>query len=202
MYCILIGGMPAAGKSRMAKELSQLLGLPAFSKDDIKEKLYDTVGFHSREEKVALGVGAMEILYYAASQVFAIGGSVILENNFENISVPGLRKLLEAYQAKPITVMVTGDDQVIYQRFLQRDQSPQRHRGHVVNTCYPEAGDHPGPALPMTYQQFVEGFTARGMADFDIGGLKITVDTTDFSQVDYPGVAEKIRAWMGNSQAI
>ena len=55
MYCILVAGVPATGKGRMAQELSQRLGLPWLSKDAIKEKLYDTVGFRCRAEKVALG---------------------------------------------------------------------------------------------------------------------------------------------------
>ena len=95
MYCILIAGLPAAGKGTLARELSRRLGLPMFSKDDIKELLYDTVGFRGRAEKVALGVGAMEAMYYAAGQVMTRGGSVILENNFENASLPGLRALLD-----------------------------------------------------------------------------------------------------------
>lgn len=66
MYCILVAGAPATGKGRMAQELSQRLGLPWLSKDAIKEKLYDTVGFRCRAEKVALGEGALEALYYAA----------------------------------------------------------------------------------------------------------------------------------------
>ena len=53
MYCILVAGVPATGKGCMAQELSQRLGLPWLSRDAIKEKLYDTVGFRSRAEKVA-----------------------------------------------------------------------------------------------------------------------------------------------------
>ena len=82
MNCVLVCGMPAAGKTTIARYLSKNLGLPMFSKDEIKERLYDTVGFGSRAEKEALGVGAMEAMYYAASQVMAVGGSVILENTF------------------------------------------------------------------------------------------------------------------------
>ena len=92
MSCILVCGVPASGKSYMARQLSDILGIPMFSKDDIKERLFDTVGFRSREEKVALGVGAMEIMYYAAGQVLSVGGSVILENNFETVSIPGILK--------------------------------------------------------------------------------------------------------------
>ena len=37
MYCILVAGIPAAGKSTMAEALSERLKLPVISKDAIKE---------------------------------------------------------------------------------------------------------------------------------------------------------------------
>ena len=118
MHCVLVCGMPASGKSHLARRLSKSLGLPLFSKDGIKERLFDTAGFRSREEKVALGVGAMEILYYAADQVMAAGSPVILENNFESASLPGLRALLERRRCQPIILLLTGDPAVIHRRFL------------------------------------------------------------------------------------
>lgn len=54
MYCILIAGMPAAGKSTMAEAISRKLKLPVISKNAIKEFLFDHVGFQSREGKVNL----------------------------------------------------------------------------------------------------------------------------------------------------
>ena len=36
MYCILVTGIPAAGKSTMAKFMSEKLKLPVISKDSIK----------------------------------------------------------------------------------------------------------------------------------------------------------------------
>ena len=51
MYCILVTGIPAAGKSTMAEAVSERLKLPVISKDTVKELLFDNVGFHSREEK-------------------------------------------------------------------------------------------------------------------------------------------------------
>lgn len=195
MNCILVCGMPAAGKTTIAKKLSKSLGLPVFSKDEIKELLYDAVGFRSRAEKVALGVGAMDAMYYAAGQVMGAGGSVILENNFENASVQGLRALLDRWGAQPVTVMLTGDYETVYRRFLARDQSPQRHRGHVVNTCYPEEPGEKPPYVPMTLEQYVAGFTSRGMESFDIGGPRVTVDVTDLSKVDHALVARQVRAF-------
>ena len=66
MYCILVTGIPAAGKSTMAETISERLKLPVISKDAVKELLFDNVGFQSREEKVNLGIASMEIMYYVA----------------------------------------------------------------------------------------------------------------------------------------
>ena len=85
MYCILVSGMPASGKSTIARQLSALMALPLLSKDSIKEILFDELGFSSREEKVRLGVAAMRTMYYAAGQLMRAGTPFILENNFEGI---------------------------------------------------------------------------------------------------------------------
>ena len=83
MYCILVTGIPAAGKSTMSEAMSKKLKLPVISKDTIKELLFDHIGFQSREEKVNLGIASMEIMYYVAGQLMKAGQSFILENNFE-----------------------------------------------------------------------------------------------------------------------
>ena len=62
MYCILVAGMPASGKSTMAKAISEKWSLPLLSKDSIKELLYDNIGFGSREEKGKLGVASMFVV--------------------------------------------------------------------------------------------------------------------------------------------
>lgn len=138
MYCILVTGIPAAGKSTMAEALSERLKIPVISKDTIKELLFDNVGFQSRAEKVKLGIASMEIMYYAAGQLMKAGQPFILENNFEYSSEQGMKNLLEKYQYSALTITLTGDYKVIYQRFLARDLSPDWHRGHVVNNCFPE----------------------------------------------------------------
>ena len=50
MYCILVTGIPAAGKSTTAEFLAEHFGIPVISKDKIKELMFDDIGFHSREE--------------------------------------------------------------------------------------------------------------------------------------------------------
>ena len=128
MYCILVTGIPASGKSTLAAFLGEHLGLPVISKDRIKELMYDRIGFRSREEKVKLGISSMDIMYYFAEQLMKCRQPLILENNFENLSKLGLDAILERYAYKAITVTLTGDYGKIYQRFLERNNSPDRHR--------------------------------------------------------------------------
>ena len=61
MYCILVTGIPAAGKSTMAKYLAGHLSIPMISKDMIKELLFDNVGFKSRRKSE---VGDCKYEYY------------------------------------------------------------------------------------------------------------------------------------------
>lgn len=191
MYCILVTGIPASGKSTIAEYLSHALHLPMISKDKIKEDLFDLVGFQSREEKVQLGIASMNIMYHVAEQLMRGSQPFLLENNFEETSKSGLFSLLEKYDYQAITVTLTGDYRTIYERFLERNKSPERHRGHVVNDCYPEK-EQEKKVEPIPYRRFVEGITMRGMDSFTANGPRIVLDTTDFEAVDLKALVRNI----------
>ncbi|WP_102410863.1 AAA family ATPase [Beduinella massiliensis] len=196
MYCILICGAPASGKSTLARELSRALALPLMSKDDIKEILFDTLGFESRAEKVALGEAAMHMLYAFAETMMRAGQTFMLENNFEAVSKPELLRLLAAYRCEPLTVCCSCDPGVLHARFLARERDPSRHRGHVVNTRYPERAGENAQAEPVDFERFISSLRRRGMLDFSVGGARVEVDTTDFSQVCYAEIAAQVRKLM------
>lgn len=197
MYIILIAGMPASGKTTFAKCLSEELQIPMVSKDEIKEILFDTVGFHSREEKVALGVGSMNIMYLFAEALMGTNKLIILENNFENISKPKLQELINKYHYTPITVLFDGDIKKIYNRFIERDNSPTRHRGHVVNTEYPESISGSTISAQIKFEDFQKTFEERGVRNFNIDGDIIKIDTTDFDKVSYSNVINQIKEKIG-----
>lgn len=190
VYCILLSGLPAAGKSTMARRISEATGIPIVSKDDIKEILFDTIGFKSREEKLRLGTASMMLMYYTAEKIMAMGSSIILDNNFENSSRDGLETLLTNCQATPVTVHMDGDPEVIYHRFIERDRSPDRHRGHITNVCYPE--DYPVTEPVIEMEMFVNRYTDRGMRDF-VMGKTIDVDATDLDSIDYDEVIRSVQ---------
>lgn len=198
MYCILVTGIPAAGKSTMAEAMSKKLKLPVISKDTIKELLFDHVGFQSREEKVNLGIASMEIMYYVAGQFMKAGQSFILENNFEHSSEHGIKALLTKYPYSVLTITLTGDYKIIYQRFLERESSPSRHRGHIVNDCYPEKKESNPKKLKETsisYENYVNGIKQRGFDSLFTDSTQIKVDTTDFSKIDMEELFSQITTW-------
>lgn len=198
MYCILVTGIPAAGKTTMAEAISERFKLPVISKDAIKELLFDNVGFQLREEKINLGIASMEIMYHVAGQLMKAGQSFILENNFEYSSEHVIKNLFKKYHYSVLTIKLTGDYKVIYQRFLERESSPDRHRGHVVNDCYPEKKESNPKELKSTsisYENYVHGIEHRGFDAFLVDGAQIKVDTTDFSKIDMEELFSQIAAW-------
>lgn len=194
MYCILVTGIPAAGKSTIAETLSQHFCIPVISKDKIKELLYDDLGFHSREEKVKLGIASMDIMYYMAEQFMKNDQPFILENNFEDISKEPLMEILEKYSYIGITVTLTGNYSKIYQRFVERNNSSDRHRGHVVNDSYPEKSAS-RVVKPISYKDFVSGIRDRGMDRFSVNGPHIVVDTTDFEKLNIEKLIKQIEGY-------
>lgn len=78
--------------------------------------------------------------------------------------------------------------------FVKRDQSPTRHRGHVVNDRYPEVGV-PTEVPTLSFDAFEQSIAQRGYRRFAIGTL-IPVDCTDPARIDVERLAEQIREQM------
>lgn len=182
MMMLLVAGPPGAGKTRLAKELGARLGWPMLSKDGLKEGLFEAIGFKSRADKEKINVGAVTALCYAAESILRAGGSLILESNFESRDLPLLKSIADSYRAHMVTIRLNADDDTLYARFVARQRSPERHRGHVVNDEYPEPEGCPEVAH-MTREAFIEGVEKRGMRRFALGQL-IPLDVADLGQID------------------
>ena len=192
---ILITGLPASGKSSFAEYASRELSLPVIGKDDIKEHLFDTVGFRSYEEKTQLDIASANIMMYTAARILSCGESVILDNNFEDRNLPNLEKLVKDHTCNVITVRFKGDVGVIYKRFLARESSPSRHLGHKILNCYPPVPGKEETFQSMTQEQFTTKYKKRGTFDFAMGTV-IDVDVTDFSKVSYPDIISRLKSLM------
>ena len=63
---VVVNGPPGSGKTTIAADLAEALGLPLFSKDAIKEALADALDITDVEESRRLGRAAIQLLYVLA----------------------------------------------------------------------------------------------------------------------------------------
>ena len=176
---IIVTGRPAAGKSTLAKWLSQQLKLPLVSKDSIREELFDRLGWKDRKWAQELGKASVDIMFYFAGAELEVGHSIIMDNAFyPPVSNPRFQTLKEKYNAESVQIVCDSDRETLFQRFKSRADSGNRHPGHgdddVLDELYANLADNSSTAL-------------------DIGGTVIEVDTTDFAKVDYLKILEQVR---------
>ena len=199
MAVIVLTGMPATGKSTICKALAEHFGYPVVEKDAIKEELFDTVGFTCYAEKRALDHGANAVVCHIVEQILKTGGSVIVDNNFDDISGKRFSALLEQYAPNCACVFLRGDLDVLHARYTIRDNAHARHLGHVLQEHYPP---RPGDSLyyTMTREEFYEKFMKRGMDAFVCPGGRLEVDTTDFAKVDARQIVAQVEKMLNDQE--
>jgi predicted kinase len=130
---LIITGAPAAGKTTLARKLAQSFSLPLVSKDDIKETLYDSLGWSDDEEWARqLGIASWHLLYQQTENLVAAGISLITESNFEaRFADERWQQLQERHNFQIIQLLCWAEDSIVTERYLARIADGSRHPGHV-----------------------------------------------------------------------
>src|SRR5688572_8626535 len=180
---IIVTGRPAAGKSTLAKWLSQELKLPLVSKDAIREELFNRLGWKDRKWAQELGKASVDMMFYFARAELDVGHSIIMDNSFyPPVSNPRFQALKEEYQATSIQIVCDSDRETLFQRFKSRADAGNRHPGHGDQAVLEELYENLADILPSPI--------------LDIGGSVIEVDTTDFAKVDYRKILEQVKSFL------
>ena len=79
---IIVSGPPGAGKTTLARRIAKELGLPLFARDDIKELLFDTLGWSDRQWSRKLGLASWKLLYHLLEEMLKANQSLVVESNF------------------------------------------------------------------------------------------------------------------------
>lgn len=179
---VLVGGLPAAGKTTLARALAAELAWPLLSKDVIKETLYDVLGIGDRAWSRRLGAAASESLWALLAEQHS---HVILESVFSSSERPLIVRGLEsAPPRRAVQVVCACPPEEALRRFWQRVSDGERHPGHAQSPAQVDAQD--------------EARWEHLAADsFDLGiGPVLRVDTV--GEVDVPAVACWLRAAAGD----
>lgn len=181
---IIITGIESSGKTFMAKHLSEELDLPFFSKDIIKEKLFDTIGFKDRSWSQTLGKGSLAIIFQTIEELLRHGQSLIVESNFNpKLAKADFENITKNISVKFFQIICYADGQEIYRRFTKRVDSGQRHPGHCDD---------------VNQIEFRDRLLKGGKFPIDIPGKKVEIDTTDFSQVDFDQLILELQNFIKN----
>lgn len=175
---IIITGPPCTGKSTLADKLSKIYRLPCFSKDEIKEMLFDSLGWSDREWSKKIGRSSYNILYYFAKKSLAVKKPFIMESNFK----PGhhnvrIQKILNNPGFYPIQIFCYGDPDAILKKFMARAKTGQRHPGHVEH---------------LMREEIHRSLAEKIYKPFDVGGLLIKIKSADCGSLNDRVLFKKI----------
>lgn len=127
---ILLSGDLAAGKTTLARRLSEEMHIPYFSKDEMKEINCDAITFKDREENKRISLGTVQLMIYAFKQLTITGSDVILEANFRENEINSILEVASDNFYHVYPFFLYGDMEILYKRFL--DRLPTRHKAHTT----------------------------------------------------------------------
>ena len=180
---IIVTGRPGAGKSTLAKWLSKELQIPSVSKDNVREVLFDRLGWEDRKWAQILGRASIDIMFYVAERQLEVGKSLILDNAFDpKLSEGKLEALRTKYLVEIVQIVCNADADTLFRRFEERSISGNRHPGH-------------GDEVVLTE---MKTNLARDQSPvMEIKSKIIEIDTTDFSKIEYQKILSQVRVTVG-----
>lgn len=176
---IIIEGYLASGKSTFAELLSETLKVPCLIKDKFKTSLCRSISVGDRKESSRFSAVTFDGMMYVAEQMLKAGIPLILEGNFVPAGVKAvdeseeIRRLIKKYDCGVLTFQFVGDTRILYGRFTEREELPERGQANRIGRA-------------VSYDEFHRW--CHNLDPFDVGGKVIRTDTTDFDRVDFTGL--------------
>lgn len=114
------------------------------------------------------------------------GSAVMSDYPFSDKQKTRLAALAGQYGYQVITLRMTGDLPLLFERQKRRDLDSSRHWGHVLTSYHQgqQPADRREADALLDYDEFNKRCLTRGYGEFSLGYL-IKLDMTDFNAVNY-----------------
>ena len=188
---IIIEGYLASGKSTFALQLSKSINVPYFVKDTFKTAICNSISIADRKESSLFSAVTFDAMMYVTERFFETGNPIIIEGNFvptgvKKIDEAGvIKELIDRYGYTPLTFKFIGDTQILYKRFIDRENTVERGQANKIG-------------FNVSYDIF-DGW-CHNLDNFNVGGKIIQVDTTDFTKVNFNIYIESARRFISEAK--
>ena len=194
---LILQGGPATGKTTLGKKIAKEFQFPYFSKDNIKELIFDFIGlpttpallndntsqnssYDENEGKLSgmkMDEASVAILFQLIEAQIQVKKSCIVDCTFDEIHSSTFKKLKSKYFFFPIQIYCYADLDVLSQRYKERAATRERHLGHFDN---------------LLLQSFLEDPSRYDLGPIDIEGAMFSINTTNHTSKDYDELIDSI----------
>ena len=176
---IIVTGAPATGKTTLSKKLGKRFNLPVINKDEIKETLFDSLGIKDNEWALKLGAASFQLTYVFVEKMLQTGKPFIVEGNFGNeYATKSFLDIKSRCNYKTLQLFCHAEDKVLYERYISRDNSGERHPGHG--------------RLMLGFEEYKKIMNNKNHKLEIPGGVNIDIDTTKFENVNLQEIYDEV----------
>lgn len=192
---ILLAGYPATGKTYMSKVIKHQFPQAIYlAQDDIKELLYDMVGFNSELEKEELVDFSRSIFYSIIERSIIQNELLMLDYPFSYKQLEFLNELSAKLDCQFFTIRLIGNLDILYERRVERDLIPTRNKGHILQK-YHGTESYNRASYPLSCRQYKKNCQDGKYADFEYGET-IEIDVTNYDQINYSNILLELKSFI------
>lgn len=197
---VLLAGYPGTGKTFLANLIiNKFSEFQLLSPDTIKERNWDQFGFDSLLEKEKLIKKSWKDYYKELEALFQSKISVISDYPFSDKQKSKLEELVKKNNYQVITIRLTANLDVLFERQNKRDLDEGRHLGHILKKYHKGMEIYHNQADNLLdYDEFIFRCKTRGYDKFSLGTL-FEIDVTNYEEVNYDALLRELEVLIDES---